>query len=162
MEEYLIGKYDSTININKNEIYQEVIQIKYQPGAPHIEQTDWGSWIDLYVYKDVTFKAGQRKYISLGVSMKLPQGYEAILAPRSSTFKRYGLLQTNGIGIIDSTYCGDDDVWCFPALSTIDITIPKGTRICQFRIQKEQPKIKFEEVLTLGNATRGGFGSSGV
>ena len=98
----------------------------------------------------------------MGVAMQLPQGYEAILAPRSSTFKRYGLLQSNSIGIIDSTYNGDDDIWCMPVVATKDIYIPKGTRICQFRIQKEQPKIHFVSVPSLGNENRNGFGSSGV
>lgn len=140
----------------------EEILIKYQPNSPELTQEEWGSWIDLYCYEDTSLKAGERKYISMGVSMKLPEGYEAILAPRSSTFKRWGLLQTNSIGVIDSTYCGDTDIWCFPALATRDITIPKGTRICQFRIQKEQPKIEFKAVDTLGTEARGGFGHSGV
>ena len=138
------------------------IKIHYLPGAPHLEQVGWGSWIDLYTYEDNTLKAGERKYISMGIAMQLPKGYEAILAPRSSTFKRYGLLQTNGIGVIDATYNGDDDIWCMPVVATKDIYIPKGTRICQFRIQEEQPKILFKEVTSLGNVTRGGFGSSGV
>lgn len=86
------------------------IKIRYLPGSPHLEQVGWGSWIDLYTYEDNTLKAGERKYISMGIAMQLPKGYEAILAPRSSTFKRYGLLQTNGIGVIDATYNGDDDI----------------------------------------------------
>lgn len=151
---------DAAMKISKTEM--EEIKIRYLPGAPRIEQVGWGSWIDLYTYEDVTLKAGQREYISMGVAMQLPQGYEAILAPRSSTFKRYGLLQSNSIGVIDSTYNGDDDIWCMPVVATKDIYIPKGTRICQFRIQKEQPKIHFITVSSLGNENRSGFGSSGV
>lgn len=151
---------DAAMKISKTEM--EEIKVRYLPGAPHIEQVGWGSWIDLYTYEDVTLKAGQREYISMGVAMQLPQGYEAILAPRSSTFKRYGLLQSNSIGVIDSTYNGDDDIWCMPVVATRDIYIPKGTRICQFRIQKEQPKIRFVTVSSLGNENRNGFGSSGV
>jgi len=140
----------------------EVIRIKYLPGAPRIEKTNWGSWIDLYVYEDTMLKAGERKYISMGVAMDLPGGYEAIMAPRSSTFKRWGLLQTNSIGVIDSSYNGNDDIWMFPALATRDVTIPAGTRICQFRIQKEQPKVHFVEVEDLHPDSRGGLGSTGA
>ena len=116
----------------------------------------------MYVYKDTKLKAGERKLISLGVSMDLPEGYEGLLAPRSSTFKQWGLLQNNSLGVIDSTFCRDDDVWMFPALATRDVTIPKNTRICQFRIQEEQPVIKFVAVESLENESRGGFGSSGL
>lgn len=138
------------------------IQIKYLPNAHHLEQVDWGSWIDLYTYEDVTLKQGDQKYINLGIAMKLPKGYEAILAPRSSTYKNWGLMQSNSIGVIDSTYCGDNDIWMFPAYASRNITIPAGTRLCQFRIQKEQPKINFEIVESLGSEDRGGLGSSGV
>lgn len=140
----------------------ETILIKYLPGSPHLEQLEHGSWIDLYVYEDVTVKAGDGVCISQGVSMKLPNGYEAIMAPRSSTYKRWGLIQTNGIGVIDQSFCGDLDIWQFPALATRDVTIPKGTRICQFRIQKEQPKINFCPVNHLNNENRGSFGSTGA
>ncbi len=139
----------------------QTIHIKYLPGAPHLEQTSYGSWIDLYVYQDTTLQANEYAQICLGVAMKLPEGYEAIIAPRSSTFKRYGLLETNSIGVIDNSYCGNDDIWAMPCIATKAITIPKGTRLCQFRIQEEQPKINFVEVENLGES-RGGFGSSGV
>lgn len=140
---------------------KETIKIKYLPGSPHLEQIDKGDWIDLYCYEDVTLKKGERAYISQGVAMKLPEGYEAIMASRSSTFKRWGLLQTNAIGIIDNSFAGNDDVWMYPAYATRDVTIPKGTRICQFRIQPIQPKIVFEEVSNLGES-RGGLGSTGA
>ena len=92
--------------------------------------------------------------------MQLPPGYEAILAPRSSTVKKYGLIQTNGIGVIDSTYNGDGDIWQMPVLATREIWIPEGARICQFRIQEEQPIISFIEVTSLDNQDRGGFGEA--
>lgn len=140
---------------------KKTISIKYLPGSPALEQTELGDWIDLYVYNDIIMFEGERQYISQGIAMKLPDGYEAIMAPRSSTFKRWGLLQTNGIGVIDSSYCGDDDIWMFPAIATRDVTIPAGTRICQFRIQKKQPTIDFQTVESLGDS-RGGLGSSGA
>lgn len=138
------------------------IKIKYFPGSPHLEQLDRGDWIDLYVYEDVTLNKGSFAYIRLGVAMALPQGYEAIMAPRSSTFKRWGLLQTNSVGIIDNLFQGDGDEWKFPAYATRSIIIPKGTRICQFRIIKNQPTISFNEVEHLNSVDRGGLGSSGA
>ncbi len=140
----------------------ETIEIKYLPGSPHLVKSEKGDWIDLYCYQDTTLKAGERAYISQGVAMALPTGYEAIMAPRSSTFKRWGILQTNGIGIIDNSYRGDADVWMFPALATKDVTVPKGTRICQFRIQKTQPDIELIEVSHLNSVSRNGLGSTGA
>jgi len=137
------------------------IKVRYLPGAHELEQVDWGSWIDLYTYEDVTIKQGEQKYISLGIAMELPEGYEAIMAPRSSTFKNWGLTQTNSIGVIDSTYNGNNDIWMFPAYATKSITVPAGTRLCQFRIQPEQPQITFETVDSLENEDRDGLGSSG-
>lgn len=140
----------------------ETIEIKYLPGSPQLVKSEKGDWIDLYCYQDTTLKAGERAYISQGVAMALPAGYEAIMAPRSSTFKRWGILQTNGIGIIDNSYRGDADIWMFPALATKDVTIPKGTRICQFRIQKTQPDIELIEVSHLNSVSRNGLGSTGA
>ena len=137
------------------------INVKYLPEAHQLEQVDWGSWIDLYVYEDTTLKCGEQKYINLGLAMELPQGYEAIMSPRSYTFKNWGIIQTNSIGVIDSTYCGDNDIWMFPAYAFKDVTIPKDTRICQFKIQKEQPQIIFNSVESLQNEDRGGLGHSG-
>ncbi len=137
------------------------IDIKYLPNAHPLEKIEVGSWIDLYTYEETTIKQGEQKYINLGVAMKLPEGYEAIMAPRSSTFKNWGITQTNSIGVIDSSYCGDNDIWMFPAHATKTITIPAGTRICQFRIQEEQPTIKFNVVESLGTEDRGGLGSTG-
>lgn len=140
----------------------ETIQIKYFPGAPHLEKIDKGDWIDLYTNEDAVLFEGESKIIPLGVAMKLPDGYEAIVAPRSSTFKRWSVLMTNSLGIIDNKYCGNDDQWGMPVYATRNVTIPKGTRLCQFRIQKNQPDILFKEVDSLNGSNRGGWGSSGA
>lgn len=140
----------------------ETIQIKYKEGSPHLSMTDKQDWCDLYTYEDVTLHAGDFKIISLGVSMKLPEGYEANIVARSSTFKRWGVIQTNAFAVIDESYCGNDDDWGYPVYATRDVTIPKGTRLCQFRINKKQPAIIFEEVNDLKSSARGGFGTSGA
>jgi len=137
------------------------IPIKYHADIHPLKKTAKGDWIDLRVAEDVELAAGESKCISLGVSMKLPAGYEAVIIPRSSTFKHWGIIQTNHFGLIDNSYCGDDDVWMFPALATRDVLIEKNSRICQFRIQKKMDKINFVPVEALGNENRGGFGSSG-
>ena len=139
----------------------ETIKIHYKPGAPHLEKIEKGDWIDLYTYEDCTFAEGEFKLVDLGVSMKLPTGYEALVAPRSSTFHRYGLIQTNGFGVIDNSYCGVGDLWKMPCLATRAVYIPKGTRLCQFRIQKKQPEIEFVEYEPSDADNRGGFGSTG-
>jgi dUTP pyrophosphatase len=118
-------------------------------------------WIDLRAAEDVVMKQGEFKLIPLGVAMELPKGYEAHLVPRSSTFKNYGIIQTNHMGVIDETYCGDNDQWRFPAYALRDTEIHAGDRICQFRIMEHQPAIRFEEVESLDNEDRGGFGSTG-
>ena len=141
----------------------ETIKIKYH--TDEIEKLRYidgkSDFIDLRAAEDVELKAGEFKLISLGVSMELPKGYEAHIVPRSSTFKTWGILQTNSIGIIDESYCGDNDIWKMPVYATRDTTIHKNDRICQFRIEKHQPTIKFEEVEHLEGKERGGFGSSG-
>lgn len=140
----------------------ETIYIQYfHDDSPRLEKISKGNWIDLYLAENVMLASGQRAYLPLGVAMELPEGYEAIMAPRSSTFKRWGLLETNSIGIIDSTFCGPEDEWKMPVLATRDVKIPKGTRLCQFRIQKEQPEINFLEVKKLRNKNRDGLGSTG-
>lgn len=149
-------------NSRNNSPEEVTIEVKYLPKAQPLKQTDWGSWIDLYTYEEVTLKINEQRYINLGVSMKLPKGYEAILAPRSSTFKSWGLTQTNSFGVIDASFNGDNDIWMLPVHATKNVTIPAGTRLCQFRIQKEQPKINFKAVDSLGTEDRGGLGSSGV
>jgi len=122
---------------------------------------DKSDWYDLRAFEDVDMKAGDFKLIPLGVAMKLPEGYEAHIAPRSSTFKNFGLIQTNGVGVVDNSYSGDEDMWRMPCLAMRDTSIKKGDRICQFRIMAKQPQIKFTEVEHLDGANRGGFGSTG-
>lgn len=119
-------------------------------------------WIDLRAAADVSLKAGEFKLIPLGVAMKLPEGYEAHVVPRSSTYKNFGIIQTNHFGIIDETYCGDGDQWYFPALAVRDTQIHVNDRICQFRIMEHQPRICFEETEHLDGENRGGFGSTGI
>ena len=118
-------------------------------------------WIDLHTAEEVTLKAGEFRLIPLGVAIALPEGYEAHVAPRSSTFKNYGVLQTNSVGVVDYTYQGDNDQWYVPVLATRDVTIEKGARICQFRIMKNQPQLNFVRVEHLSGPDRGGFGSTG-
>ena len=137
------------------------ILIRYHANIPRIEKRENGDWIDLYAAEDVSLKAGEYRLISLGVSMVLPKGYEAHVAPRSSTFKRWGILQVNSVGIIDESYRGDDDVWRYPVLAMRDTKIEKGDRICQFRIVEKMPSIRFTQVEKLDGDNRGGFGSTG-
>ena len=119
-------------------------------------------WIDLRAREDITLEKGNFRKIPLGVAIQLPEGYEAIIAPRSSTYKNFHVLQTNSIGVVDETYCGDNDEWLLPVLAIHDTHIEKGERICQFRIIEHQPEFEVEEVEILGNADRGGLGSSGT
>ena len=141
----------------------ETIKIKYHTnGIDKITEIAIGDWIDLRAAETVAMNTGDFKLISLGVSMKLPEGYEAHVVPRSSTFKKWGILQTNSMGIIDNSYSGTNDIWRFPALAMRDTVINKNDRICQFRIVKRQPTVEFEEVDTLDSVDRGGFGSTGA
>ena len=137
------------------------IRIKYVRDVEQITQLSIGDWTDLRAAETVELKAGEYKLIPLGVALELPTGYEAIVAPRSSTFKHHGILLANSLGVIDNSYCGDGDEWRFLAYATRDVVIRKNERICQFRIQKNQPKIKFEIVDSLDNDDRGGIGSTG-
>lgn len=139
------------------------LEIKYHyPDMQKIEKINQGDWIDLRAAKYYRLKKGEFALIDLGVSIKLPEGYEAHLAPRSSTFKRYGIIQTNSIGVIDCSYCGDDDVWMMPVYAVRDTEILKDDRICQFRVFENQPQVDFIEVESLGEENRGGFGSTGI
>lgn len=144
----------------------EVKEIKIKFKDPKIykefNHIEVGDWIDLRTIDVVTIKKGQYRMIDLGVAMELPKGYEALLVPRSSTFKNYGVLQANNIGIFDNFFKGDEDYWNFLVLATRDVTIPKGTRICQFRIIENQPQINFKVVDKLDNKNRGGIGSTGT
>ena len=118
-------------------------------------------WIDLRAAEDVAMQAGEFRLIPLGVAMELPEGYEAHVVPRSSTYKNFGIIQTNHMGVIDESYCGDHDQWYFPAYALRDTQIREGDRICQFRIMEHQPVIRCEEVESLGHKDRGGIGSTG-
>ena len=141
----------------------EQIKIKYfTDKIDKLEYIDGKSdWIDLRASEEVTFKKGEFKLIPLGVAMELPKGYEAHIVPRSSTYKNFGLIQANHCGIVDGSYCGDNDMWRMPVIAMRDTTIHVNDRICQFRIMKNQPRICFEQVDHLEGADRGGFGSTG-
>ena len=151
------------------------IKIKYF--TDKIEPLDYiegkSDWIDMRASEVVTLKAGEFALIPLGVAMELPKGYEAHLVPRSSTFKNWGIIQTNSVGIVDGSYCGDNDMWRMPVYATRDTVVHVNDRICQFRIQvndriaqfrivENQPEIVFEKVEHLTGKDRGGFGSTGL
>lgn len=139
------------------------IQVKYlDPTMEPIEQAHPGEWVDLRLADDVSMKAGDFLYLNLGVCIKVPAGHEAIMAPRSSTFKNFGIIQTNGIGVIDETYCGNDDIWRMPALAMRDTEIPKGSRLAQFRIQPIQGHVRVVPTEDMGGKSRGGLGSTGI
>lgn len=141
----------------------EQIKIKYfTDKIDKLEYIDGKSdWIDLRASEEVTLKKGEFKLIPLGVAMELPKGYEAHIVPRSSTYKNFGLIQANHCGIVDGSYCGDNDMWRMPVIAMHDTTIHVNDRICQFRIMRNQPHICFEQVEHLEGADRGGFGSTG-
>ena len=139
------------------------IVIKYHDKEiPELQRTELGDWIDLYAAEDKDIRQGTYDRISLGVSMMLPEGYEAHVVPRSSTFKNWGILQTNSMGIIDNSYCGDNDIWQMPVYAVRDTHISKGDRICQFRIVPKMPTVNFAESDHLSDKDRGGFGSTGI
>ena len=139
------------------------IKIKYFcDGLEKIEKIDKGDWIDLRAAEDVELKAFEYKAIKLGVGMILPEGYEAHVVPRSSTYKNFGIIQSNHLGVIDESYCGNEDEWRFPAIALRDTVIHKNDRICQFRIMEKQPKPVFEIVDKLSEISRGGIGSTGI
>lgn len=140
----------------------EEIKIKYFTDIEKIAPLTKGDWIDLRAAEDIVLRKGDFALIPLGIAMQLPAGYEAIVAPRSSTCKKFGVIQTNSIGVIDETYCGDNDQWMMPVMAVRDTEIKKNDRICQFRIFKHQPSIQFKSVDVLGNRDRNGFGSTGT
>ncbi|MDK0613409.1 deoxyuridine 5'-triphosphate nucleotidohydrolase [Clostridium perfringens] len=151
-----------------------IIRIKYFDNATKLKKITKGNWIDVYANKDVFVKCGERKMVPLGFALELPEGWEGHLAPRSSTFKTWGIIQTNSVGVVDDTYIGDNDQWHMPVycLQGKDIEsengeevkgtwIRKGDKIGQFRIMEVMPEIEFEEVESFGNKDRGGFGTTG-
>ena len=138
------------------------IKIKYHnKNIDKIEKIEQGDWIDLRSAETVTLKQGEFKLISLGISIQLPDGYEAHVVPRSSTFKKWGIIQTNSMGVIDESYCGNNDVWMMPVIAMRNTTINENDRICQFRIVKKMPMARIVEVDNLEHQDRGGFGSTG-
>ncbi|ATD48398.1 deoxyuridine 5'-triphosphate nucleotidohydrolase [Clostridium perfringens] len=152
-----------------------IIRIKYFDKATKLKKITKGNWIDVYANKDVFVKCGERKMVPLGFALELPEGWEGHLAPRSSTFKTWGIIQTNSVGVVDDTYIGDNDQWHMPVycLQGKDIEsengeevkgtwIRKGDKIGQFRIMEVMPEIEFEEVESFGNKDRGGFGTTGT
>ena len=147
------------------------MRIKYFEGATKLEKIAKGNWIDVYANKDMFVKEGDRAMIPLGFALELPNGWEGHLAPRSSTFKTWGVIQTNSVGVVDDTYIGDNDQWhmpvyCLQGKDSVDgqlgTIIRKGDKIGQFRIMEVMPQIEFEEVDSFGNADRGGFGTTGI
>lgn len=142
----------------------KTIKIKYlNDNIKRLEYIDGKSdWIDLRSANKVEMKAGEFKLVHLGVAMELPDGYEAHIVPRSSSYKNFGIIQTNHCGIVDESYCGPNDWFYMPCYALRDTVIEENDRICQFRIQKHQPTICFEEVTDLQGKDRGGIGSTGV
>jgi dUTP pyrophosphatase len=147
-EKQVYGPID--IKIFDHEIYPLV------PKPSHV-----GEWIDLKAALSMYIKKGEYAEIPLGVAMRLPRNTEAIIVPRSSTFKNYGIILAGSIGVIDNAYCGNDDEWMFPAIALKNTLIAKGSRICQFRLFPIQGKVEFFEVNKLDETGRGGIGSTG-
>ena len=135
--------------------------VYHNPNMPKLEKVDNGDWIDLRASVGGAFKKGDFALIDLGVSMRLPEGYEAHIAPRSSTFKHWGIIQCNSVGVVDNSFSGTNDVWKMPCFFTRDTVIEPNDRICQFRIIKKMETVSFTEVTELNSTDRGGFGSSG-
>ena len=155
------------------------LRVKYFEGATKMNKITKGNWIDVFANADVFVPLDERAMIPLGFALELPQGWEGHLAPRSSTFKTWGIIQTNSVGVVDDTYIGDNDQWHMPVycltanckvneneIPTVDgrqgVWIRKGDKIGQFRIMEVMPEIEFDEVESFGNADRGGFGTTGV
>ena len=169
-EQVLHKDYDLKVRDNLTTVESEDISLKirckffdktvYPDGLQKIGGNR-SDWIDLRAAEDVTLKKGEVYYIPLGVAIELPKGYEALVAPRSSTPKNFFVIMANSIGVIDETFRGDNDQWCMPAYAIQDTEIKKGERVCQFRIIEHQPEIEFEVVDHLGNEDRGGWGTSG-
>ena len=138
------------------------IKVKYfTDGIEELACVPGSDWVDLRWAEETVLKAGEYRLIPLGIAVALPEGYEAHVVPRSSTFRNYGILQTNSMGVVDGSYCGDGDQWRWPVYATRDTVIPKNTRICQFRVVENQPPLTFLRVERLENPDRGGFGSTG-
>ena len=142
------------VSIQVRYISKEIEKLRYIDGK--------SDWVDLRSAEDVDLKAGESRLIRLGIAVELPEGYEAHIVPRSSTYRNFGIIQTNHMGVVDHSYCGDNDEWMYPVLAMRDTHISVNDRICQFRIMENQPALNFEEVEHLTGKERGGFGSTGV
>ena len=143
------------------------LRVKYLQDATRMNKITKGNWIDVYAYQDTFVPEGERAMINLGFALELPKGWEGHLAPRSSTFKTWGVIQTNSVGVVDDTYIGDNDIWhmpvyCLQAKDENGTWIKKGDKIGQFRIMEVMPEIQFDEVESFGNCDRGGFGTTGT
>ncbi len=166
MERRVVG-FKSGENIcSEEEPMEEMQSVKIQYLDDTIERLCYvdgkSDWIDLRAAEEVTMQAGEFRLIPLGVAMQLPKGYEAHIVPRSSTYKNFGIIQTNHTGIVDNSYCGPKDWWYMPAYALRDTVIHKNDRICQFRIMENQAKFVFDEVTQLEGKDRGGIGSTGI
>lgn len=137
------------------------VKLKYIRNIKPIETFENGDWIDLRSAEDIELEPFEYACIPLGVCMELPKGYSAVIAPRSSTYKKWGIIQVNSPGIIDESYCGDNDEWCLPVIALRTTKIYKNDRICQFRLIKKTDSVSFNVVQELGNPDRNGFGSTG-
>ncbi|MWV44815.1 deoxyuridine 5'-triphosphate nucleotidohydrolase [Paenibacillus sp. HJL G12] len=155
---YRLGTYFSQVDTKPNPLQ---IKVKYFADIEPIQKISKGDWIDLRSATDIELKQGEYALIPLGVGMKLPEGYEANPVPRSSTYKNFGIIQTNHFGVIDNSYSGNEDQWHFPALAMRDTVIKKNDRICQFRIQEVMPEVEIVTVENLDAVSRGGIGSTG-
>lgn len=168
VEEAVKGYVGSNIDVVETKFPEqeqnESVYVKYHTDFEELKSVggNRSDWVDLRSAEDVEMKQGEYRIISLGVSMRLPYGFEAHVVPRSSTYKNFGIILANSFGIIDNSYHGDDDVWGFPAIAMRDTVIHKGDRIAQFRIMQRQPRLVFVKVDSLGGENRGGFGSTGV
>jgi len=139
-----------------------IIKVRYITEMTKLAKIKVGDWIDLYCSEDISFEEHEQKLINLGVAMQLPKNYEANIVARSSTLKNFGIIQANSFGVVDNSYCGDNDWWFFNAFAMRETFIPKNSKICQFRINKKQPEFVFEEVESLDNPDRGGHGTTGL
>lgn len=139
----------------------DIIHVKYHSDIKKLEKIKNGDWIDLRASERYELKQGDFKLIDLGVSIKLPKDCEAHVVPRSSTYKTWGVIQANSLGVIDESYCGEEDVWKYPVIAMRDTVIEKNDRICQFRIFKKMEHVTFKTVKEMEDASRGGFGQTG-
>lgn len=139
------------------------LRIKYHnPDLVRLQGNPVGNWIDVRAAEDVDLEPGDTAFVSLGFSLELPEGYEGIVAPRSSSFKNFGFMMTNSFGVVDTSYCGNNDIWKMPIIAMRDVHIKVNDRIGQFRIVKSMDPVTFTEVDDLGHDDRGGFGSTGT